>query len=108
MPIITATKARAKLYQLINEAVLSHEPIIITSKRGNAVLISEDDWRAIQETLYLLSIPGMRESIKVGLATPIEDCSEEPGWSFLKKFDKMISFFFSFFYLSTFFFYTFI
>jgi len=91
MPIITATKARAKLYQLINEAVLSHEPIIITSKRGNVVLISEDDWRAIQETLYLLSIPGMRESIKEGLATPIEECSEDPGWSFLKKFDKMFT-----------------
>ena len=76
MSIITATKARAKLYRLINEVTLSHEPIIITSKRGNAVLISEDDWRAIQETLYLLSIPGMRESIKEGLATPIEECSE--------------------------------
>jgi prevent-host-death family protein len=80
MPIITATKARAKLYRLINEVTLSHEPIIITSKRGNAVLIPEDDWRAIQETLYLLSIPGMRESIKEGLATPIEECSEDPGW----------------------------
>jgi prevent-host-death family protein len=80
MPIIPATKARAKLYRLINEVTLSHEPIIITSKRGNAVLISEDDWRAIQETLYLLSIPGMRESIKEGLATPIEECSEDPGW----------------------------
>jgi prevent-host-death family protein len=80
MPIITATKARAKLYRLINEVTLSHEPIIITSKRGNAVLISEDDWRAIEETLYLLSIPGMRESIKEGLATPIEECSEDPGW----------------------------
>jgi prevent-host-death family protein len=80
MSIITATKARAKLYRLINEVTLFHKPIIITSKRGNAVLISEDDWRAIQETLYLLSIPGMRESIKEGLATPIEECSEDPGW----------------------------
>jgi|UniRef100_A0A7C4ENV8 prevent-host-death family protein len=80
MPTITVTEARAKLYRLIDEVKLSHEPAIITSKRGNAVLISEDDWRAIQETLYLLSIPGMRESIKEGLATPVEECSEEPGW----------------------------
>jgi antitoxin YefM len=80
MPKITVTEARAKLYRLIDEVFLSHEPTIITSKRGNAVLISEDDWRAIQETLYLLSIPGMRESIKEGMATPVEECSEEPGW----------------------------
>jgi prevent-host-death family protein len=80
MPAITVTEARAKLYHLIDEVKLSHEPTIITSKRGNAVLISEDDWRAIQETLYLLSIPGMRESIKEGLATPVEQCSEEIDW----------------------------
>jgi antitoxin YefM len=80
MPIITATKARVKLNRLINEVTLFHKPIIITSRRGKAVLISEDDWQAIQETLYLLSIPGMRESIKKGLATPVEECSEDPGW----------------------------
>lgn len=80
MPTLTATEARSKLYRLIDEAASSHEPIVITGKRGSAVLISEDDWRAIQETLYLLNIPGMRESIRNGLATPIEECIEELDW----------------------------
>ncbi len=80
MPTLTATEARSKFYRLIDEAASSHEPIVITGKRGNAVLISEDDWRAIQETMFLLNIPGMRESIQEGLATPIEDCKEEIEW----------------------------
>ncbi len=80
MPTLSATEARTKLYRLIDEASLTHEPIVITGKRGNAVLISEDDWRAIQETMFLLNIPGMRESIQEGLATPIEDCKEEIDW----------------------------
>ena len=80
MTIITATEARSKLYSLIDKTVNTHQPIVITGKRGNAVLISEDDWRSIQETMYLLNIPGMRESIREGLATPIEDCTEEIDW----------------------------
>ena len=80
MPTLSATEARTKLYRLIDEASLTHEPIVITGKRGNAVLISEDDWRAIQETMFLLNIPGMRESIQEGLATPIEDCKEAIEW----------------------------
>jgi len=80
MPTLTATEARAKLYRLIDETASSHEPIIITSKRGRAVLISEDDWRAIQETLYLLNISGMRETIREGLATPIDECKEDIDW----------------------------
>jgi antitoxin YefM len=80
MPTLSATEARTKLYKLIDQASKSHEPILITGKRGNAVLISEDDWRSIQETMYLLNIPGMRESIRDGLATPIEDCNEEIDW----------------------------
>ena len=80
MPTLSATEARTKLYRLIDEASLTHEPIVITGKRGNAVLISEDDWRTIQETMFLLNIPGMRESIQEGLATPIEDCKEEIEW----------------------------
>jgi antitoxin YefM len=80
MPILTATEARSKLYRLIDETAVSHEPIIITSKRGRAVLISEDDWRSIQETLYLLNIPGMRESIREGLATPIDECTKDIEW----------------------------
>ena len=80
MPILSATEARTKLYRLIDQASISHEPIVIKGKRGNAVLISEDDWRSIQETIYLLNIPGMRESIREGLATPLEDCTEEIDW----------------------------
>ena len=80
MPTLTATEARSKLYRLIDEAASSHEPIVITGKRGSAVLISEDDWRAIQETLFLLNIPKMRQSIQEGLATPLEECSGEIEW----------------------------
>lgn len=80
MPILTATEARKKLYRLIDETASSHEPIVITGKRGRAVLISEDDWRSIQETLYLLNIPGMRESIREGLATPIDECTGDIEW----------------------------
>lgn len=80
MPTLSATEARSKLYRLIDQTSASHEPIVITGKRSNAVLISEDDWRSVQETLYLLSIPGMRDSIREGLATPLEDCTEEIDW----------------------------
>jgi antitoxin YefM len=80
MPTLTATEARSNLYRLIDEAASSHEPIIIKGKRGSAVLISEDDWRAIQETMYLLNIPGMRESIREELATPIEECTRKLDW----------------------------
>lgn len=80
MKTITVTSARSNLYKLIDETTDEHEPIYITGKRSNAVLISEEDWRSIQETLYLLSIPGMRDSIREGLNTPIEECSEELEW----------------------------
>ena len=80
MASISATEARKRLYALIDEVGDSHEPVQITSKRGNAVLLSEADWNAIQETLHLVSIPGMRESILDGLATPAEELSEQPGW----------------------------
>ena len=80
MSVIKATDARSKLYRLIDEVSSSHNPITITGKRGNAVLLSEEDWKAIQETLYLLSIPGMRESIRTGLETPVEECAEELDW----------------------------
>ena len=80
MKTMTASVARANLYRLLEEAAESSEPVQITGKKGNAVLVSEQDWRAMQETVYLLSIPGMRESIREGLATPIEECYEDPGW----------------------------
>jgi len=74
MTTTTATDARRQLYKLLDDVADSHEPIQITGKRGSAVLMAEEDWRAVQETLYLLSIPGLRESIREGLATPIEEC----------------------------------
>ena len=77
---ITATEARSNLYRLIDETAESHEPIVITGKRNNAVLLSESDWSAIQETLYLLSVPGMRESIREGMDTPADGCHEELDW----------------------------
>jgi PHD/YefM family antitoxin component YafN of YafNO toxin-antitoxin module len=80
MTTLTATAARKSLYNLVDDVAMSHDPIQIIGKRHSAVLVSEDDWRAIQETLFLTSIPGMRESIKKGLDTPIEECSEELAW----------------------------
>lgn len=80
MTILSATEARSNLYRLIDQTSTSHEPIIITGKRGNAVLLSEEDWKSIQETMFLLSIPGMRESIREGLETPIDGCNEELEW----------------------------
>ncbi|RME23155.1 MAG: type II toxin-antitoxin system Phd/YefM family antitoxin [Deltaproteobacteria bacterium] len=80
MKTLTASEARARLYRLIDEVGETGEPLQIKGKRSSAVLLSEDDWRAIRETLYLLSIPGMRESIRKGLETPLDECSEDPGW----------------------------
>ncbi len=80
MATLTASEARSKLYRLIDETAASHEPVVITGKRANAVLVSEEDWRAIQETVYLLSLPGMRESIRKGLDTPVEECEKDLDW----------------------------
>jgi prevent-host-death family protein len=80
MTTLTATDARKRLYSLVDEVKESHEPVQIVGKRSSAVLISEEDWRAIQETLHLTSIPGMRESIQKGLKTPVEECDEKLQW----------------------------
>lgn len=80
MTTLPATQARARLYALMDEAAASHQPIQITGKRGNAVLVSEEDWSAIQETLFLLSIPGMRDSIKKGMSESIDDCAASLKW----------------------------
>ena len=80
MVTLTVSAARAKLYNLLDKTASSHQPIQITGKRSNAILVSEEDWRAIQETLYLLSIPGMRRSIQKGMKTPIEKCVKELKW----------------------------
>ena len=80
MTTLTVTEARKNLYSLVDETNISHEPVHILGKRGGAVLISEDDWSAIEETLYLTSIKGMQESIIDGMNTPTEECSEELEW----------------------------
>jgi prevent-host-death family protein len=80
MTIYTATKARANLYRLIDQVSESHQPIHITGSKSSAVLISEEDWSAIQETLYLLSIPDMGNSIKKGLKTPLKNCKDKLDW----------------------------
>lgn len=77
MKTINVTNARANLYKLLEETNKSHQPVQITGKNNNAVLVSEEDWESIQETLYLTSIPGMRESIIEGLNTPVDECLEE-------------------------------
>lgn len=80
MLTLSASEARAKLFRLMDLAAESHEPIVITGKRTDAILLSAEDWAAIQETLYLLAIPGMRESIKEGLETPLDQCNRELDW----------------------------
>jgi len=86
MAVFALNDAMAKLNDLTDDAEYFHKPIIITGKRANAVLISEDDWESVQEresvqeTLYLLSVPGMRESVREGLDTPISECTKEPDW----------------------------
>lgn len=80
MTTLNATEARAKLYALIDETSTSHQPIVITGKRGNAVLMAEEDWNAINETLHLLSVPGMRESIREGMETGLDECDQDLNW----------------------------
>ena len=78
--LVTASEARADLYRLIDQTADSHQPILISGKRSSAVLVSAEDWQAIQETLYLLSVPGMRESIKKGMAEPLSKSTKVLRW----------------------------
>lgn len=80
MAVLTASEARANLYRLIDQAAESHQPIVIAGKRSSAVLVSEEDWQAIQETMFLLSIPGMRKSIRDGMAEPLAKSAKELDW----------------------------
>ena len=80
MTTLSATEARKCLYSLVDDVAESHDPVQIVGKRNSAVLVSEDDWRAIQETLYLTSIPGVRESIRDGIESPVEECDTELEW----------------------------
>jgi prevent-host-death family protein len=77
MSIFNATTARTNFFKLMEEVIDTHEPVFVTGKKGNIVILSEDDWRSIQETLYLDSIPGMKEKITKGLNTPLEECIED-------------------------------
>jgi len=76
----SASEARANLYRLIDQVVASHEPVRITGKRGTVVVVAEDDWRALRATLHLLSVPGMRDSIRRGMAAPLAESSERLPW----------------------------
>jgi prevent-host-death family protein len=80
MTELNASTARANFYRLLDQTAETHKPVRIAGKRNNAVLVAEDDWNAIQETLYLLSIPGMRKSIRDGLATPVGKLAKELRW----------------------------
>ena len=80
MNILTASEARTNLYRLLDQTSETHQPITISGKRNSAVLVSSEDWESIQETLYLLTVPGMRESIKQGMEETIENCSKELDW----------------------------
>lgn len=80
MAVLTASEARANLYRLIDQAAESHQPIVIAGKRSSAVLVSEEDWQAIQETMFLLSVPGMRESIREAMAEPLAKSAKELNW----------------------------
>jgi antitoxin YefM len=77
---MNASEARENLYRLLDETARDHEPLLITGPRSNAVLLGEEDWNSIQETLHLLSVPGMGESIREGLDSAVEDCEKKPGW----------------------------
>lgn len=80
MAVLTASDARSNLYRLIDQTNESHEPVLISGKRNNAILISEDDWKSIQETLFLVSIPGMKESIIDGMNEPVSQSAKSIDW----------------------------
>mgnify|MGYP006159758605 CR=1 FL=1 len=80
MTTLTASEARANLYRLMDQTAESHQPVTIVGKRHDSVLVSAEDWQAIQETLHLLSVPGMRESVKVGMAESVDECAKGLDW----------------------------
>ena len=80
MNTITAAEAQAKIFSLINEVTEEREPVKIAGEHSSVVLISEAEWNSIQETLHLISIPGLRESIIEGMKTPVEECETKLEW----------------------------
>ena len=80
MTTVNVTEARKDLYNLIDSVHQNHDPLLIKGKRHNAVLLSEDDWLSLQETLYLISKPGMRDSIIEGMKEPLENTRDSLEW----------------------------
>ena len=80
MSSINITNARKNLYRLVEALGDTHEPVHITGKNKSAVLVAEEDWRSIEETLYLVSIPGMRESIVKGMKEPLQKSKTKLEW----------------------------
>jgi len=80
MTSYASTEAVQRLDKLIEGVARDHQPVVITTQHGNAVIVSQDDWQSIEETLFLLSVPGMRESIRAGIKTPPSECDTNPGW----------------------------
>ena len=80
MASTNAKNARRNLFRLIEQVNTEHEPVRISGRRGSAVLVGEDDWRTIEETIHLNSIPGMAESIREGMNTPAADLHDDVEW----------------------------
>jgi len=80
MTTLTTSQARAQLFHLVDAAVTTHHPVQIQGRRAAAVLVSAEDWDAIQETLYLLSVPGMRDSLVKNMKTPVSKCAKKLPW----------------------------
>ena len=80
MSTFIATESQLRLYALMDEAAETHQPITITGKRENVEHLSKEDWNAINETLYLLSAPGMRESIREGMEAALDECNQDLEW----------------------------
>jgi antitoxin YefM len=80
MTIVTAADSQTKIHALLEQTAAEHKPLMITGPTSNGVLLAEEDWNSLQETLYLYSIPGMRESLVAGLREPLEECSTDTGW----------------------------
>jgi antitoxin YefM len=78
--VMTVSQARINIYKIMDETSQTHQPIMITGKRNNVVMISEEDWNAIEETLYLNSVTGMADSIKEAMDAPDSEFSEDIEW----------------------------
>jgi PHD/YefM family antitoxin component YafN of YafNO toxin-antitoxin module len=80
MATVSATRFRKDIFSLLSETIRDSTPLFVTTKEGNAVVISESDYNALQETLYLSSIPGMRDKVLDGMKTPLDECIIDNEW----------------------------